>query len=381
MLDDTYESNVPRVYVAGEASGRTSSINLVMRSGRQVVVAIANAIRHEKRAVEPEVYDVAIVGCGPTGIGAAWSAKSNGLNYLALEKDTAASTIRTFPRGKFVQASPIELDEYGSFYLEGDRTKEELVEKWEEMLRTMQLQINEREEVISISRADELFEIATRPGKSFKARYVVLAIGVRGTPRKLNVDGETADRVFYGLIEPEEFKDKRVLVVGGGNSGAEVTQMLADPALRNTVSYSFRDAALSSRVSPENAVKISDLQQRAQITVYPWSQVTEIKPGKVVLAPMAESSRQQVQETTDQSAQQPPRRGLFAWLTTSFRSRKTEERAPQTPSAERQEANPSVVRLTEPIEIENDFVFAMLNAELPTAFMKSIGIRMTRKGF
>jgi hypothetical protein len=39
------------------------------------------------------------------------------------------------------------------------------------------------------------------------------------------------------------------------------------------------------------------------------------------------------------------------------------------------------VKLTEPIEIDNDFVFAMLGAELPTAFMKSIGIRMTRKGF
>jgi thioredoxin reductase len=380
-LDDTYESNVPRLYVAGEASGRTSSINFVMRSGRQVIEAIAGAIRHEKRAVEPEVYDVAIVGCGPTGIGAAWSAKSNGLNYLALEKDTAASTIRTYPRGKFVQATPIELQEFGSFYLEGDRTKEELVEKWEEMLRTMQLQINEREEVISINRAGESFEIATQPGKRFKARYVVLAIGTRGAPRKLRVESETADRVFYNLIDPEEFKDKRVLVVGGGNSGAEVTQLLADPALRNTVSYSFRDAVLSSRVSPENAAKISDLQQRAQITVYPLSHVTQLKPGKVVLAPMAESSSQHVPETTDQSAQQPPRRGLFAWLTTSLRSRKTEVRTPQTPSAARQEDNPSVVRLTDPIEIENDFVFAMQGADLPTAFMKSIGIRMTRKGF
>ena len=378
-LDDTYESNVPRVYVAGEASGRTSSINFVMRSGRQVVEAIASQIRHEKRAAEPEVYDVAIVGCGPTGIGAAWSAKSNGLSYLALEKATAASTIRTYPRGKFVQATPIELDEYGSFYMQGDRTKEELVEKWEEMLRTMQLQINEREEVASITRTSEEFEIATQAGKRFKAHYVVLAIGVRGTPRKLGVEGETADRVFYNLIEPEEYKDKRILVVGGGNAGAEVTEALADPALRNTVSYSFRDAALGPPVTPENANKISDLQQRARITVYPWSQVKEIKPGKVVLAPRAESSRKP--QPADQSARVPARRGLFARLSGLFSRRKAGRSVAEQSSASRQTPDPSVVKLTDPIEIENDYVFAMLGAELPTAFMKSIGIRMTRKGF
>jgi len=301
------------------------------------------------------------------------------LSYLALEKATAASTIRTYPRGKFVQATPIELDEYGSFYMQGDRTKEELVEKWEEMLRTMQLQINEREEVASIARTGEAFEIATQAGKRFKAHYVVLAIGVRGTPRKLGVEGETADRVFYNLIEPEEYKDKRILVVGGGNAGAEVTEALADPALRNTVSYSFRDAALGPPVTPENANKISDLQQRARITVYPWSQVKEINPGKVVLTPRAESSRKS--QPADQSARVPARRGLFARLSGLFSRRKAGRSVAEQSSASRQTPDPSVVKLTEPLEIENDYVFAMLGAELPTAFMKSIGIRMTRKGF
>ncbi len=378
-LDDTYESNLSRVYVAGEASGRTSSINFVMRSGCQVITAIANAIRHEKTAVEPGVYDVAIVGCGPTGIGAAWTAKSNELKYLALEKTTAASTIRTYPRGKFVQATPIELDEYGSFYMQGDNTKEALVEHWEEMLRKMELEINEREEVAAIVRTGEVFEIATQSGKRFKARYVVLAIGVRGTPRKLAVPGATADRVFYSLSEPEEFKDKRILVVGGGNNGAETTQLLANPVLRNTVSYSFRDAALGPPTSPENAVKVSDLQQRGQITLYPLSEVKEIKPGKVVLAPRAGTPRKQ--QTTDQRAQPPARRGFFTRLTALFRRRTREERAAETPPSAGQAPDPGVVKLTEPIEIENDFVFVMIGFELPTAFMKSMGIRMTRKGF
>jgi thioredoxin reductase len=374
---DNYQSSVARVYVAGEAAG-TASINFAMRSGRQVIEAIASAIRHDKKPVEPEIYDVAIVGCGPTGISAACSAKANGLSYLALEKTTAASTIRTYPRGKLVQATPIELDEYGSFYMQGDLTKDEIVEKWAEMLRAMQLQINERQEVTAIGRTGEVFEIATHNGQRFKARHVVLAIGIRGTTRRLNMDGETAERVFYNLIEPEEFKDKRILVVGGGNAGAEVTQMLADPALRNTVSYSIRDAALGPPVTPENAEKISDLQQRAQITVYPSSQLKEIKPGKVVIVPRAESTRKQ--QASDQSAQPSGRGGILARLASLFAGGKGIRPAAKAPSAP-QSSDPGVVKLTEPIEIDNDFVFAMLGAELPTAFMKSIGIRMTRKGF
>jgi thioredoxin reductase len=206
------------------------------------------------------------------------------------------------------------------------------------------------------------------------ARYVLLTIGKRGTPRKLGVEGETVGRVFYNLLEPEDFKDKRILVVGGGNSSTEVTQMLANPALRNVVSYSFRDAALGPPVTPENAEKISDLQQRAQIIVYPSSEVKVIKPGKVVLAPRAASSRKQ--QTTDQPTQQSERLGFFERLLG-----RRERRAAETPSSVQQAPDPSVVKLTEPIEIENDFVFAMVGAELPTAFMKSIGIRMTRKGF
>jgi thioredoxin reductase len=265
--------------------------------------------------------------------------------------------------------------------MQGDRTKEELVAKWEEMLHTMQLQINEHEEVTSISRTGEAFEIATGPGKRFKARYVMLAIGLRGTPRKLDVAGETADRVFYGLADPEEFKDKRILVVGGGNAGTEVTQALANPALRNIVSYSFRDVTLDPLVTPENAGKISELQQRAQITVYPWSKVKEIKPGKVVLMPMAEASRRPVAQATGESTQKSAPPGLFGRLAALLGGRKQEEHAAETPSPAQPVTDPSLVKLTGPIEIENDFVFAMCGAELPTRFMKSVGIRMTRKGY
>ncbi|MGO9453952.1 MAG: NAD(P)-binding domain-containing protein [Candidatus Binataceae bacterium] len=337
-LDDSFQSSVGGVYVVGETAG-TASINLAMRSGRQSVEFIASALKGLKPAPQPDVYDIAIIGCGPAGISATTTAKTRGLNYVALEKTTAASTIRNYPRGKFVQSTPIDIAEYGSLMMEGDDSKEALVKKWEEMLAKTQLAINEREEVTGVKRGGEVFEIATVSGKSFKSRFVVLAIGVRGSPRKLNVEGETADRVFYNLIEPEEYKDKHILIVGGGNAGAEVTQALANPELRNIVSYSFRDVTLGPPVTRENAEKISALQQQGLITAYPSTQMAGIKPGKVILAP----------------------------------------RAPQ-PGGPPLTAGPGSVVLSEPTELDNDVIFAMLGAELPTRFMKAIGIRMVKKG-
>jgi thioredoxin reductase len=336
-LDDGYQSSVDRLYIVGETAG-TASINLAMRSGRQAIEFIGNRLKFEKPAAQPDTYDVAVIGCGPAGISAGTTAKSRGLSYLAIEKSTAASTIKNYPRGKFVQSTPLTIAEYGEFFMEDDTSKEGLIKKWEQMLAHTGLQILEREEVTRITARDGLFELTTSSRKTFKARFVVTAIGVRGSPRRLNVPGEAADRVFYNLVEPEEYKDKHILVAGGGNAGAEVAQALSNPDLRNTVAYSYRDVVLGPPVTPENAQKISALQQKGYLTAYPSTEVKELKPGKVVLAPRA------------------PKSG-----------------GPKLTPA------PGSVLITEPTAIDNDFVFAMLGAELPTKFLKSIGVRMTRK--
>ena len=98
-----------------------------------------------------DIYDLAIVGCGPAGIGATTTAKKHGLKYIALEETTAASTIRNYPRGKFVQATPIDINEYGAFMMEGDNSKESLVKKWMEMIAATQIAIEERQEVTGIN--------------------------------------------------------------------------------------------------------------------------------------------------------------------------------------------------------------------------------------
>ncbi len=148
-------------YISWARPAGTASINLAMRSGRQSIEFIQNRLNFEKPAPQPEVYDVAIIGCGPAGISAGTTAKSKGLSYLAVEKSTPASTIRNYPRGKFVQSTPLSIAEYGELFMEDDTSKEGLIKKWEEMLARTGLQVLEREEVVSITRRDNLFEIAT----------------------------------------------------------------------------------------------------------------------------------------------------------------------------------------------------------------------------
>ena len=333
LIDDTYQTSVRHLYIIGEASG-TASINLAMRSGRQVIEAIVAELRRARPPVDPTVNDVVIVGCGPAGLGATATARSAGLKYATLEKMTPASTLRAYPRAKFVQATPIDIAEYGSFFLEGDNSREELIHEWERIIATLGLTINDREEVVEVVREGDLLIVKTARGNTYRTRTVVLAIGVRGNARHLNVPGEEPGRVFYTLIEPAEFQQRKILVVGGGNAGAEVAQALAAAALGNEVSYSFRASVLSN-ITRENAERISELQRAKLLALYPATALKEIRFGKAVL------------EQVKNPAAQPV---------------------------------PSRNSLEGPIEIDNDIVFAMIGAELPTAFLKKIGVKLVSKG-
>jgi len=128
--------------------------------------------------------------------------------------------------------------------------------------------------------ADGCFTVTSAKG-TFRARRVVLAIGRRGVPRKLNVPGEDLPKVIYSLREPEAYQRDRVLVVGGGDSAIEAALALSDQP-GNEVTISYRGDRFN-RLKPGNLSRIEEAIQRNRVRVLWNTNVVGIEPKSVTL--------------------------------------------------------------------------------------------------
>lgn len=310
-IDENFESNVEGVYIAGEMGGM-GLIKNAIEQGKQAVHNISRKIEKEHSAQ----YDLLVVGAGPAGIAATLEARRNNLKSITLEQDTLGGTISSFPRAKVVMTSPVDIPLHGKVKL-FETNKQQLLSLWNEILSKNNISIVENSKVESITKQANSFEVITKNGELYTAHKVLLTIGRRGTPRKLNVEGEHLEKVAYRLIEPELIQNSDVLVVGGGDSAIESAMLLAD---ENRVTLSYRGEAFQ-RIKPKNNEKIRQYQERGTINVYFNSNVTKIIQDKIVLK-LADGSE---------------------------------------------------------IELENDLVYIFAGGELPTQFLEKIGIKSSMK--
>jgi putative YpdA family bacillithiol system oxidoreductase len=279
LVKENFETNLPGVFIVGELGGM-GLIKTAINEGKLVIDHLRDRRAKEEAPAAPEgMVDVAIIGAGPAGISASLTAQQYGLRYLTFEQGEIASTIRQYPRQKFLMAEPIELPLYGSLYV-ADGTKEALLAVWETILANTGVRVQTNERVERIQRNHHGFEIVTNKG-TYRARWVVLAIGKRGTPRRLGVPGEDLAKVSYRLIEADSYQDKHLLVVGGGDSAIEAALALSRSGTnRVTLSYrgdSFQRARERNRQFLETALKSEKIQVRRR------SEVVEIGPASVTL--------------------------------------------------------------------------------------------------
>lgn len=270
-VDQTFETNVPGIYIAGEIGGMGLIRNAV-EQGKQAVENLAKKIDKHIQAD----YDIVIIGAGPAGISATLTAKKHNLKALTLEQDSLGGTVFTFPRKKIVMTSPMDIPLYGKVKLR-ETSKQELLNLWKDVLGKNEIVIKEQSKVENIVFQDKRFIIETATKEQYTARKVLLSIGRRGTPRKLNIPGEMSEKVAYRLLEPELISDKKIVVVGGGDSAIETALLLTD---QNQVTLSYRGEAFG-RIKVANNQKIKEAIAQKQIDVRFNTNLKSIEDDKV----------------------------------------------------------------------------------------------------
>jgi len=311
-VDQSFETNVPGIYIAGEIGGMGLIKNAV-EQGKQAVENLAKKIDKHVSAD----YDIIIIGAGPAGISASLTAKKHNLKALTLEQDSLGGTVFTFPRKKIVMTSPMDIPLYGKVKLR-ETTKMELLNLWNDVLGKNEIVIKEQSKVESIVFQDKRFVIQTANKEQFTSKKVLLSIGRRGTPRKLNITGEMSEKVAYRLLEPELITDKKIVVVGGGDSAIETALLLAD---QNQVTLSYRGESFA-RIKVGNNQRIKEAISLQQIDVRFNTNLTSIEDDKVKIVDLVSGNE---------------------------------------------------------ADLENDLVYIFAGGELPTQFLEKAGIKVDKK--
>jgi thioredoxin reductase/NAD-dependent dihydropyrimidine dehydrogenase PreA subunit len=290
--------DAPGVFLAGDLTGVPLIRNAILQ-GSAVASRVGELLPAQERTRDPVTsLDLAIVGAGPAGLAAALRATELGLACAVFEQSTIASTLRAFPRGKIVHDPPIDLPLEGALWLR-ESTKEELIAQWTRIVRAHRLDVRENHRAVGIARfrpgsgeAGDLpsrfrpmeLQLATPEGpRTVSARYVLLAVGRRGSPRPLGaeVSPEAASRVVSALSDARALSGKKVLVVGLGDSAMEAVIAVArQPGAVVTVSYRGRGFA---RGRARNIDQVRRLAASGRVRIVFESSVTRVGARDVVL--------------------------------------------------------------------------------------------------
>lgn len=274
QVKPTFETNVPGIFIAGELGGM-GLIRKGVEQGQRAIQTIA------KKKGKDGQLDVVIVGAGPAGFSASLAAKEAGLRFVTLEQeDGLGGSVYHYPRRKLAMTAPMNLPIVGTFNRH-EISKEELLEFWNKTIKQTGLKIHFSERMDSLQKISGGYVVKTSKTE-YKAANVLLAIGRRGTPRKLGVPGEEQPKVVYRLIDAEQYRGQHVLVVGGGDSAAEAA--LAIAAERDTtVTVSCRGDEIFTRPKDKNRQQLKTGVERKRITVYVNANVKEVGADTVTV--------------------------------------------------------------------------------------------------
>jgi thioredoxin reductase len=383
--DQRFETNVPGIFLIGDVSG-VPLIKNAINEGGAVIDSLVEDLKSASEGAGIE-HDVAIIGLGPAGLSAAVIAHHRGLKYVAVDQEQVLATIQqTYQAGKYVYFNPADKPVSGGLKLEGPgSTKEEMLASWLETVRATGVVFHEFESCKKIERIEGGFLVVTehetgKERRDYRVRRVILAIGNRGTPMRLRVVGEDLrvkvtptvavepkfcrkcgvkriadnkfcqacgtqhvarvpepfedDKVKFKLSDPEEYRGKKLMIVGAGNSAIEAAVDLAafrTPDGSRITGWRDNEVTLVIRsdfkgdLKLGNKMLIYDCIDEGRVKAYFGMTIKEITSSEVVLM----SARERDAKTAKEAAR-----------------------------------------------VSNDYIFAMIGGEKPTGFLESLGIKI-----
>ncbi len=273
LVNPDFETNVPGIFIAGELGGMGLIRNAV-EQGKQAIQSIKKLVSKS----HSNSLDVVIIGAGPAGFAASLAATDSGIRYSTVEQEELGGTVAHFPRRKMVMTQPAELPIVGKMRFK-EVQKEALIDFWRNVEAKTGIEINYGESVQTIDASPNGGYRVKTNKQTYDTRSVLLAIGRRGTPRKLEVPGEELDKVVYRVIDATQYANQHVLVVGGGDSALEAATTIAAES-GTTVTLSYRSGSFS-RAKPKNRDLVQQMSEDGLLRVIFGSNVKSISDSHV----------------------------------------------------------------------------------------------------
>jgi thioredoxin reductase (NADPH) len=205
-------------------------------------------------AAEPILYDLLVIGAGPTGLACAIDAQNAGFRVVLVDKGCICNSLYHYPSHMTFFTTP-ELLEIGNIPFPSPNPKpsrNEALQYYRQVAAHYQLDIRQYQNVEQVSGSDGNFIVHLRDRfgrpNHIRARKLVVATGYYDLPNYLNIPGEELSKVMHYYDDPHPYSGLDVVVIGGKNSaaiaalelwrhGARVTLVHRGPGMHRHVKY------------------------------------------------------------------------------------------------------------------------------------------------
>ena len=234
------------------------------------------------------IYDVLVIGAGPTGLACAIDAQEAGFSVVIVDKGCLCNSLFHYPAHMTFFTTP-ELLEIGRMPFSSPNqkpTRSEALEYYRKVAEHYRLDVRQYHTVEGVNGSDGEFSVATtdRFGRvaELKARKLIVATGYYDLPNYLGIEGEELSKVKHYYHEPHPYFGLNVLVIGGKNSAAIAALDLWRHGAKVTLVH--RGAAMHSHVKYWILPDINNRVKNGEVAAYFGSTVEKVTEDEVTLA-------------------------------------------------------------------------------------------------